>query len=195
MTYILKWLSCQSAVQQLADTSSVFMPLILFSTPPSVTYSPIGNSSKYVSPQRLVEEHAPRDCMCIVSPNAQKDIDMVIVSTPVKRWCPVGTVIHPSLLFQCGSCKVIGWLLWTWWTQPPNVRWNATQTAYVQAPPGQQCFRACQGRRLIRRAKEMMEKAFGDGRCRRSRKVGPCWSSTVETNRSQLKALFFSPLS
>ncbi|KAA8594707.1 hypothetical protein FQN60_011842, partial [Etheostoma spectabile] len=75
--------------------------------------APIVNPSKYVGPLRLVGKHAPRECMCIVSPDAQEDIDMVIVSTPVKRWCPLGTAIHPPLPFLCGSCRVIGWLLRT----------------------------------------------------------------------------------
>lgn len=170
------------------------MPLILYSTPPSVTYSPIGNSSKCVSPLRLVEEHAPRDCMCIVSPNAQKDIDMVIVSTPVKRWCPVGTVIHPSLLFQCGSCKVIGWLLRTWGTQPPNVRWNAAQPAYVPAPPGTTVFQCLPGEKADQTGQRDAGEGLGDGRCTRSRNVGPSWSNAVETNRSPLKALFLLSL-
>lgn len=87
-----------------------------YSTPTWVPYSPLGNPSKWVSPLRPVGEHAPRECMCIVSPDAQEDIDMVIVSTPVKRCRPLGAAIHPSLPFLCGSCRVIGWMLRTWWT-------------------------------------------------------------------------------
>eukprot|EP00064_Thunnus_orientalis_P016716 superscaffoldBa00003376_g16787 len=43
-----------------------------------VVERPIGNPSKYVGPLRLVGEHAPRECMCIVSPDAQEDIDMKV---------------------------------------------------------------------------------------------------------------------
>lgn len=35
--------------------------------------------------------------MCIVSPDAQEDIDMVIVSTPVKRRRPLGAAGRPPL--------------------------------------------------------------------------------------------------
>lgn len=87
-----------------------------YSTPTWVLYSPLGNPSKWVSPLRQVGQHAPRECMCIVSPDVQEDIDMVIVSTPVKRCRPLGAAIHPSLPFLCGSCRVIGWMLRTWWT-------------------------------------------------------------------------------
>lgn len=73
------------------------MPLIRSPHPLQFLYSPVGNPSKYVGPLRLAGEHAPREWMCIVSPDAQEDIDMVIVSTPVKRWCPLGTAIQPPL--------------------------------------------------------------------------------------------------
>lgn len=73
----------------------------------------LGKASKNAGPLRLEGEHAPREHMCIESPDAQEDIDMVIVSTPVKRWCPLGIAIHPSLPLPCGSCKGIGWLLRT----------------------------------------------------------------------------------
>lgn len=41
--------------------------------------------------------HPESVCVYIVSPDAQEDIDMVIVSTPVKRRCPLGTAMHPPL--------------------------------------------------------------------------------------------------
>lgn len=136
------------------------MPLIPSSHPLQFLYSPIGNPSKYAGPLRLVGEHAPRECMCIVSPDAQEDIDMVIVSTPVKRWCPLGTAIHPPPPFLCGSCRVIGWLLRTWWTQP-NIQGDVARPACITTPPGtpDTYFSVYQGRGLIRRGKETREKA------------------------------------
>lgn len=83
-------------MQKHLESSSVPVPLIPSPNPLQFLYSPVGNPSKYVGPLRQVGEHAPREYMCIVSPDAQEDIDMVIVSTPVKRWCPLGTAIHPS---------------------------------------------------------------------------------------------------
>lgn len=90
------------------------MRLIASPHPPQFLYGPTGNPSKCVGPLRLAGEHAPRECVCIVSPDAQEDIDMVIVSTPVKRRCLLGTTIQPPLPFLCGACRVIGWLLRTW---------------------------------------------------------------------------------
>ena len=83
-------------MQKHLESSSVPVPLIPSPNPLQFLYSPVGIPSKYVGPLRQVGEHAPREYMCIVSPDAQEDIDMVIVSTPVKRWCPLGTAIHPS---------------------------------------------------------------------------------------------------
>lgn len=147
-------------MQQRAESSSVPVPLIPSPHPLQFLYSPIGNPSKYAGPLRLEGEHAPRECMCIVSPDAQEDIDMVIVSTPVKRWCPLGTAIQPPLPFLCGSCRVIGWLLRTWWTQP-NIQGDVARLACVPAPPGtpDTYFSVCQGRGLIRRGEETREKA------------------------------------
>lgn len=109
-------------------------------------------------------EHAPRESMCILSPETQEDIDMVIVSTPVKRWCPPGTAIHPPLPFLCGSCRVIGWLLRTWWTQP-NIQEGVARRGCVNAPPGtpDTYFGVYPGRRLIRRGKESRERASETG--------------------------------
>lgn len=58
---------------QCSSMQRVFQYLCLsfHSTPSSVPYSPVGNPSKYVGPLRQVGEHAPRECMCIVSPDAQ----------------------------------------------------------------------------------------------------------------------------
>lgn len=71
------------------------MRLIPSSYPLQFLHSPLGNPSKHVGPLRLVGEHALRERMCIVSPDAQEDIDMVIVSTPVKRRGLLGTAIQP----------------------------------------------------------------------------------------------------
>lgn len=144
---------------QHSESSSIPVPLIPSPHPSQFLYSPIGNPSKYVGPLRMVGEHAPRECMCIVSPDAQEDIDMVIVSTPVKHWCPLGTTIHPPLPSLCGSCRVIGWLLRTWWIY--NIQGDVARPACVPAPPGtlDTYFSVYQGRGLIRRGKETKERA------------------------------------
>ncbi|XP_037830880.1 centlein isoform X2 [Kryptolebias marmoratus] len=68
-----------------------------------------------------------------------------------------------------------------------------------QPLPGQQCFGACQGRRLIRRGKETAEKAFGDGRCRRSsdermEKLAPVGLMQLKQTGPPSKPCFSSPL-
>lgn len=64
----------------------------------------------------------------------------------------------PPLSFLCGSCRVIGWLLRTWWTQP-NIQGDGARPACVPAPPGtpDTYLGVCQGRGLIRRGKETRE--------------------------------------
>ena len=134
-------------------------------------------------------EHASWECMCIVSPDVQENIDMVIVSTPVKRWCPLGIVILSSLPFLYRSCRVIGWLLRTWWTEP-NVQGDVARPACVPAPRGtpDTYFSIYQGRGSIRGIKETNEKASKVGGVGGMK--GPWWPKAVETNRSPTDALF-----
>lgn len=77
---------------------------LLFPHPLQFLYRPKGIPSKCSGPPWLVgggETCTQRVCACvcvyILSPDAQEDIDMVIVSTPVKRRCPLGTAMHPPL--------------------------------------------------------------------------------------------------
>lgn len=62
----------------------------------------------------------------------------------------------PPLPFLGGSCRVIGWLLRTWWTQP-NIQGVVAGPTCDTAPPGtlDTYFSVWRGNGMIRRSKEM----------------------------------------
>lgn len=71
---------------------------------------------------------------------------------------------HPPSPFLCGSCRVIGWLLRTWWTQP-HIQGVVARLASITAPPGtpDTYFTVYQERQLIRSGKESGEQASDMG--------------------------------